>query len=172
MRHAVFLFRWLVVMKISLWTGSTFLVAPLGLTTDARGSFTNRVSRAFTPRPRRLVTTWPFSCLGQNACPHLRPEAGDTEPQETSRPVRGIRTTVYVFCGPTVRVGAVLPARSVRPKAVRPVTTVTLAAGLTLFGVGNWISKAGDQIRPPEFWPSPGQVTLTSVKTNKQTKGK
>ena len=106
------------------------------------------------------ATAWPVLSLGQNAYNRVRPQADEVGQQWASEHMRRAENFVYVFYATSLFAAVGLLAHRKWPKAVKPITVATLIAGAASFGIGGWISKAGGQIRHPEFRqssPDPAQ---------------
>ena len=116
------------------------------------------------------ATAWPVLGLGQNAYNRIRPQADETGQAWASEHMRRAETFVYVFYATALLAGAGLLAHRKWPKAVKPITVAVLIAGASSLAVGGWISKAGGQIRHPEFRQSPPPPTVPSEHTHEHTK--
>lgn len=101
------------------------------------------------------ATAWPVLGLGQNAYNRIRPQADDAGQAWAREHMRRAETFVYVFYATALLAGAGLLAHRKWPKAVKPITLAVLISGAASLGTGGWISKAGGQIRHPEFRQSP-----------------
>ena len=101
------------------------------------------------------ATAWPVLSLGQNAYNRVRPQADEVGRQWASEHMRRAEKFVYVFYGTSLLAAVALLAHRKWPQAVKPITVATLIAGAASLGVGGWISKAGGQIRHPEFRQGP-----------------
>lgn len=107
------------------------------------------------------ATAWPVLGLGQNAYNRVRPQADEAGQAWAREHMRRAETFVYVFYGTALLAAAALLAHRKWPKAVKPFTAAVLVAGVASLGVGGWISKAGGQIRHPEFRAGPSPVKTT-----------
>ena len=105
------------------------------------------------------ATAWPVLGLGQNAYNRIRPQADDAGQAWAREHMRRAETFVYVFYATALLAGAGLLAHRKWPKAVKPITLAVLVSGAASLGTGGWISKAGGQIRHPEFRQSPPPTT-------------
>lgn len=94
---------------------------------------------------------WPVLELGQNAYNRVRPQADETGKAWAREHMRRAETFVYVFYGTSLLAAAGLLAHRKWAKAVLPLTIATLVTGAASLSIGGWISKAGGQIRHPEF---------------------
>ena len=83
--------------------------------------------------------------------------------------MRRAETFVYVFYATALFAGAGLLAHRKWPKAVKPITVTVLIAGASSLAVGGWVSKAGGQIRHPEFRQSPTPTTVQSEHSHAHT---
>lgn len=106
------------------------------------------------------AAAWPVLGLGQNAYNRIRPQTDEAGQAWAREHMRRAETFIYVFYATALLAGAGLLAHRKWPKAVKPFTAAVLVAGAASLGVGGWISKAGGQIRHPEFRDSPPPVTL------------
>lgn len=97
------------------------------------------------------LIAWPVLGLGQNAYNRVRPQADEAGKAWAREHMQRAETFVYVFYATSLLAAAGLLAHRKWPKAVLPLTIATLVAGAASLGVGGWISKAGGQIRHPEF---------------------
>ncbi len=97
------------------------------------------------------ATAWPVLGLGQNAYNRIRPQADEAGQVWAREHMRRAETFVYVFYATALLAGAGLLAHRKWPKAVKPFTLAVLVSGASSLAVGGWISKAGGQIRHPEF---------------------
>lgn len=97
------------------------------------------------------ATAWPVLGLGQNAYNRIRPQADEAGQVGAREHMRRAETFVYVFYATALLAGAGLLAHRKWPKAVKPFTLAVLVSGASSLAVGGWISKAGGQIRHPEF---------------------
>jgi hypothetical protein len=116
------------------------------------------------------ATAWPVLGLGQNAYNRVRPQADETGQAWAREHMRRAETFVYVFYATALLAAAGLLAHRKWPQAVKPVTAAVLLAGASSLAVGGWISKAGGQIRHPEFRQSPPPTTVQSEHTHEHTK--
>lgn len=98
---------------------------------------------------------WPVLGLGQNAYNRMRPQADEPGQQWLKEHMQRAEGLVYVFYGTSLLAAAALVSQRKFPKAVLPMTVATLIAGAASLGAGGWISKAGGQIRHPEFRDTP-----------------
>ena len=106
------------------------------------------------------ATAWPVLGLGQNAYNRIRPQADEAGQAWAREHMRRAETFIYVFYATALLAGAGLLAHRKWPKAVKPCTAAVLVAGAASLGVGGWISKAGGQIRHPEFRDSSPPVAM------------
>lgn len=98
---------------------------------------------------------WPVLELGQNAYNRVRPHADEAGQQWMKEHMRRAETLVYIFYGTSLLAAAALVSQRKFPKAAITLSIATLMAGAVSLGVGGWISKAGGQIRHPEFRAGP-----------------
>lgn len=106
------------------------------------------------------LLAWPVLNLGQNAYNRVRPQADEAGQAWAREHMRRAETFVYVFYGTSLFAAAGLFAHRKWAKVVMPLTIATLVAGAASLAIGGWISKAGGQIRHPEFRDSSPPVTL------------
>ena len=97
------------------------------------------------------ASAWPVAHYGQNAYKHVRGMADDAGQVALNEHMEHAEKVIYVFYA-TAFLGLVaLVTRKKFPKAATPSAIVTLIMGVASLGAGGWISKAGGQIRHPEF---------------------
>ena len=108
--------------------------------------------------PSSSALAWPVLGLGQDAYNRVRPQADEAGQQWLKEHMRRAEAVVYVFYATSLLAAAALVTHRKFPKGVLPLTVATLVAGGVSLGVGGWISKAGGQIRHPEFRESPPPV--------------
>ena len=106
------------------------------------------------------LAAWPVLKLGQSAYNRVRPQADEAGKAWAREHMRRAETFVYVFYGTALLATAGLLTHRKFAKAVMPLTIATLVAGAASLGGGGWISKAGGQIRHPEFRDSPPPIAM------------
>lgn len=116
------------------------------------------------------ATAWPVLGLGQNAYNRIRPQADEVGQSWAREHMRRAETFVYVFYATALLAGAGLLAHRKWPKAVKPITLAVLVSGAASLGTGGWISKAGGQIRHPEFRQSSPPTTVQSERAHEHNK--
>lgn len=116
------------------------------------------------------AAAWPVLALGQNAYNRIRPQADEAGQAWAREHMRRAETFIYVFYATALLAGAGLLAHRKWPKAVKPFTAAVLVAGAASLGVGGWISKAGGQIRHPEFRDSSPPVAMPSDHSHSPSK--
>lgn len=112
---------------------------------------------------------WPVLGLGQNAYNRVRPQADEVGQQWMKEHMRRAEALVYVFYATSLLAAAALVSQRKFPKAVLPLTVATLVVGAASLGAGGWISKAGGQIRHPEFRDAPPPIA-TQTEHSHQSK--
>ena len=97
------------------------------------------------------ASAWPVAHFGLNAYKQIRGQADDAG-QDTldEHMVRADKLVVVFYATALIGVVALVGQRKF-PKAATPLAAVTLVAAVASLGAGGWISKAGGQIRHPEF---------------------
>lgn len=97
------------------------------------------------------ASAWPVSYYGQNAYKQIRGQADDAGQDALDEHMGRADKLVIVFYA-TALIGVVaLVSQKKFPKAAVPLAAFTLLAAIASLGAGGWISKAGGQIRHPEF---------------------
>ena len=97
------------------------------------------------------ASAWPVAHFGQNAYKHVRGLSDDAGQDALDEHMERAEKVIYVFYA-TALIGVVaLVTRKKFPKAATPLAMVTVVMGVASLGAGGWISKAGGQIRHPEF---------------------
>jgi hypothetical protein len=97
------------------------------------------------------ASAWPVAHYGQNAYKHVRGVSDDTGQDALDEHMERAEKVIYVFYA-TAFLGLVaLVTRRKFPKAATPLAVVIFIMGVASLGAGGWISKAGGQIRHPEF---------------------
>ncbi len=105
------------------------------------------------------ASAWPVAHFGQNAYKHVRGMADDAGQDALDEHMERAEKVIYIFYA-TAFVGFIaLVIRKKFPKAATPLVVVTLVMGVASLGAGGWISKAGGQIRHPEFREASGAST-------------
>lgn len=116
------------------------------------------------------ATAWPVLGLGQNAYNRIRPQADEPGQAWAREHMRRAETFVYAFYATALLAGAGLLAHRQWPKAVKPFTAAVLIAGASSLAAGGWISKAGGQIRHPEFRQTPPPTGASAAHPDQHTK--
>ena len=97
------------------------------------------------------ASAWPVSHYGQAAYKHVRGLTDDAGADALDEHMERAEKVIWIFYA-TAFLGAVaLVSQKKFPKAAAPLAIVTLLAAITSLGAGGWISKAGGQVRHPEF---------------------
>ena len=97
------------------------------------------------------VSDWAVTHYGENAYAGVREKADETGQQWLDEHMDRAHKFVYVFYATALLGIAALVSQKKFPKAATGLTITTLLACVISLGVGGWISKAGGQIRHPEF---------------------
>ena len=112
------------------------------------------------------ASAWPVAHYGQNAYKQIRGITDDTGTDALDEHMERADKLVIVFYA-TALIGVVaLIGQRIFPKAATPFAVITLAAAVASLGAGGWISKAGGQVRHPEFR---GEAHTVPVKTNEHS---
>lgn len=97
------------------------------------------------------ASAWPVAHFGQNAYKQIRGQADDAGQDALDEHMLRADKLVIVFYA-TALIGVVaLISQKKFPRAAGPLAAITLLAAIASLGAGGWISKAGGQIRHPEF---------------------
>lgn len=105
------------------------------------------------------ASAWPVAHFGQNAYKQVRGQADDAGADALDEHMGRAEKVIYVFYGTAFLGLAALVTRKKFPKAATPLAVATLVMGGASLGAGGWISKAGGQIRHPEFRVMSGTST-------------
>jgi hypothetical protein len=97
------------------------------------------------------ASAWPVFHYGQNAYARIREKADDAGQQWLDQHMERAEKSIYIFYVTAVLAIAGLISVKKFPKVATPLALLTLVTGAASVGVGGWISKAGGQIRHPEF---------------------
>ena len=97
------------------------------------------------------ASAWPVAHFGQSAYEAVRGKADEPGQQWLDVHMERAEKLIYVFYATALLGIAALASQKKFPKAATPLTVATLMAGFVSLGVGGWMSKAGGQIRHPEF---------------------
>lgn len=97
------------------------------------------------------ASAWPVAHYGQNAFKEIRGLADDAGAAALDEHMERAEKLVYVFYATALLGIAALVSQRKFPKAATPLAAITLIAAVASLGAGGWISKAGGQIRHPEF---------------------
>jgi hypothetical protein len=97
------------------------------------------------------ASAWPVLHYGQNAYAGVRDRSDDAGQQWLDAHMSRAEKSVYAFYVTAALALAALAGMKKLPKAATPLTVVTLVAAVVSIGIGGWISRAGGQIRHPEF---------------------
>ncbi len=122
------------------------------------------------------ASAWPIAHFGLNAYKQIRGQADDAGQDAQDEHMLRADRLVMVFYA-TALIGVVaLVSQKKFPKAAVPLAVFTLLAAITSLGAGGWISKAGGQIRHPEFrhaeiLPAADEHHPHDAETNSETIG-
>ena len=97
------------------------------------------------------ASVWPVAHFGQNAYRHVRGMSDHAGQDALDEHMKRAEKVIYVFYATACAGLVALVTRKKFPKAATPLAAVTLVMGVASLGAGGWISKAGGQIRHPEF---------------------
>ncbi|ODU23916.1 MAG: hypothetical protein ABS95_02660 [Verrucomicrobia bacterium SCN 57-15] len=97
------------------------------------------------------ASAWPVQFYGKNAYRHVRSISDEHGQHWLDTHMDRAEKFVYAFYATALLGIAALVCRKKFPKAGLPLTLATLVASGASFGTGIWISRAGGQIRHPEF---------------------
>lgn len=97
------------------------------------------------------ASAWLVVHYGQNAYAGIREKADEAGQQWLDEHMERGEKFVYVFYATALLGLAALITQKKFPKAALPLTIATLVASGVSLGIAGWISKAGGQIRHPEF---------------------
>lgn len=97
------------------------------------------------------AAAWPVKHYGQNAYQRVRQISDEQGQQRLDQHMERADKLIYAFYATALLGVVALAGQRKFPKAAVPLAIATLVAGAASFGGGVWISKAGGQIRHPEF---------------------
>lgn len=97
------------------------------------------------------ASVWPVTHYGENAYKRIREKADEPGQHWLDEHMERAGKASYVFYGTALLGIAALLSQKKFPKAGLSLTILTLVASGVSLGLGIWISKAGGQIRHPEF---------------------
>ena len=97
------------------------------------------------------ASDWAVAHYGKNAYAGIREKADETGQQWLDEHMDRAEKFIYVFYATALLGIAALISQKKFPRAATGLTIATLLASVVSLGVGGWISKAGGQIRHPEF---------------------
>jgi hypothetical protein len=97
------------------------------------------------------ASAWPVAHYGQNAYKEIRSLADEPGQARLAEHMKRSEKLIYVFYATALLGATALVSQRKFPKAATPLAAVTLIAAVASLGAGGWISKAGGQIRHPEF---------------------
>lgn len=97
------------------------------------------------------ASDWAVTHYGKNAFAGIREKADEAGQQWLDEHMERGEKFIYVFYATALLGIAALISQKKFPRAATGLTLATLVASVVSLGVGGWISKAGGQIRHPEF---------------------
>ena len=101
------------------------------------------------------ASAWPVLHYGQSAYQRVRGAADAPGQEWLDEHMTRAEKFVYVFYATALLGIGALVSQKKFPKAATPLAVATLIAGVVSLGLGGWMSKAGGQIRHPEFRHGP-----------------
>jgi disulfide bond formation protein DsbB len=111
---------------------------------------------------------WPVVHYGQNAYDSVRGASDDQGRRWLNEHMERAEKYAYAFYVAAILGVLALISLKQFPKAATPLALATLIAALVSLGIGSWISRAGGQIRHPEFrhGPAPTEGTADAALTH------
>jgi hypothetical protein len=97
------------------------------------------------------ASDWAVAHYGKNAYAGIREKSDEAGQKWLDEHMDRAEKFVYVFYATALLGIAALISQKKFPKAATGLTVITLVASVASLGIGGWISKAGGQIRHPEF---------------------
>ena len=97
------------------------------------------------------ASAWPVQYYGENAYQRVRQISDEAGQQSLDEHMERAEKLIYVFYATALLGIVALVSQRKFPKAATAFAVVTLVVGTASLGAGGWISKAGGQIRHPEF---------------------
>lgn len=97
------------------------------------------------------ASAWPVQYYGENAYQPVRQISDEQGQHWLDEHMGRAEKLIYAFYATTLLGIGGLVSQKKFPKAALPLTIATLVASGVSLGIGGWISKAGGQIRHPEF---------------------
>lgn len=97
------------------------------------------------------AAAWPVAHYGHNAYERVRQISDEQGRQRLDQHMERADKLIYAFYATVLLGVATLAGQRKFPKAAVPLAIATLVVGGASFAGGVWISKAGGQIRHPEF---------------------
>ncbi len=97
------------------------------------------------------ASAWPVAHFGQNAYKSIRGQSDDAGQDALDEHMERADKLVLIFYATAVLGVVALIGQKKFPKTATPLAAITLATAVASLGAGGWISKAGGQIRHPEF---------------------
>jgi hypothetical protein len=94
---------------------------------------------------------WPVQYFGENAYERIRRISDEQGQQWLHEHMERADKLIYAFYATTLLGIAAFVSQKRFPKGATPLVVMTLIAGAASAGAGAWISKAGGEIRHPEF---------------------
>jgi hypothetical protein len=96
-------------------------------------------------------SAWPVQYYGENAYQRVRQISDEHGQQWLDEHMERAERFIYTFYATALLGIAALISLKKFPKAAAPLAAATLLASVAVLGIDVWISKAGGQIRHPEF---------------------
>ena len=97
------------------------------------------------------ASAWPALHYGQNAYTRVRAQADEPGQQWLDEHMERAEKMIFAFYVTAALAVAALVSAKKFPRAATPLAVATLVTAAASLGVAGWISKAGGQIRHPEF---------------------
>ena len=97
------------------------------------------------------ASDWLVTHYGENAYARIRQQSDEAGQRWLDEHMERAHKLVYVFYATALLGIAAMVSQRKFPKAATPLTVITLVLGAASLAAGGWISKAGGQIRHPEF---------------------
>jgi hypothetical protein len=108
------------------------------------------------------AAAWPVLHYGQNAYQTVHDRSDEQGQHWLAEHMERADKFVYAFYATALLGIVALISLKKFPKAATPLALVTLIAAVTSLGIGGWISRAGGQIRHPEFRHEPPPIDSSS----------
>ena len=112
------------------------------------------------------ASAWPVFHYGQNAYERVRKISDEQGQLWLDDHMERAEKFIYAFYATALLGIAALASVKKLPKTATLLSLATLAAGLASLGIGGWISRAGGNIRHPEFRHSPALTNKSPAHTH------